>query len=214
MIYANYNGLLYPRRYITWDLETSGLDHKENKILEIGAMKFEDGVMIEQKSWLLNHHIEIPPLITKITTITKSILDDQGMDPSQALNEFLGWFDDFGWANLTHNGFRFDIQFLISAIFKDGVHRIGEVEEIRENLYRNGIDTAALYKGREINVTRHWNENFAQYAARVLDIRAPGVKYNVAHCCKQLGIDTTNTTMHRALGDVHLTNQIYEKLTL
>ncbi len=213
-MYAKHNGLLYPRRFIAWDLETSGLDPVESKILEIGAVKVDNGEIVEQKSWLLNHKITIPPVITKITTITKTLIDTEGVDPSEAVNEFLSWFDTFGWTNLTHNGFRFDIPFLVQAVFTDGIHKMGETDKIKENLYRNGIDTAVLYKAKGINMERYWNENFAQYAARVLDTRAPGVKFNVAHCCKELKIDTANMQMHRALGDIYLTKQIYEKMTL
>jgi len=204
--------MLYPRHYIAWDLETSGLDPASAKILEIGAVRFEDGKVVEQKSWLLNHHIPIPEVITKITTITKAQLDAEGTDPGEAVNEFLSWFDRYGWINLTHNGFRFDIPFLVEAVSHDGLHNIGQVMEIKEKLYRNGVDTAALYKGKVLEIEREWNENFAQYAARVLETKAFGVKYNIAHCCKQLDIDATQVKMHRALGDTMLTNEIYKKL--
>lgn len=204
--------MLYPKRYIAWDLETSGLRPAEDKILEIGAVRFEDGKVVEQKSWLLNHSIAISPVITKINTLTKAQLDVEGVDPAEAVNEFLSWFDRYGWVNLTHNGFRFDIPFLVEAVFMGGQHKIGEVEKIKENLYRNGVDSAALYKAKELGLERNWNENFAQYAARSLDTKMYGLKYNIAHCCKELGIDTANMTMHRALGDIYLTNEIYKKL--
>ena len=206
--------MIYPRQYVAWDLETSGLDPKADRILEIGAVRFEDGNVVEQKSWLLNHHIPIPAVITKITTITKAQLDEEGGDPAEAVNEFLSWFDRYGWQNLTHNGFRFDIPVLVESIAGDGIHKPEEAIAIKELLYRNGVDTAALYKGKELSLERNWNENFAQYAARVLDIKKYGLRYNIAHCCKELGIDTANMKMHRALGDIFLTNEIYKKLTI
>jgi DNA polymerase III epsilon subunit-like protein len=204
--------MLYPRTYIAWDLETSGLDPNDSKILEIGAVLFRDGEVAEQKSWLLNHRIPIPEVITKITTLTKAQLDAEGGDPEESVNEFLSWFDRHGWPNLTHNGFRFDIPFLLQAVKSGGLHTPAQVEEIKERLYRNGVDSAALYKGKELGLERMWNENFAQYAARVLDTKKYGLRYNIAHCCKELGIDTANMKLHRALGDIFLTNEIYKKL--
>ena len=41
---------------------------------------------------------------------------------------------------------------------------------------------------------------------------AKGVKYNVAICCEELGVDRTGITQHRALGDCELTHEIYKKL--
>lgn len=204
--------MLYPRNYIGWDLETSGLDENSCKILEIGAIRFENGLMVEQKSWLLNHQIPIPELITKITTITKEQIDADGVNPTEAVNEFLSWFDMHGWINLTHNGFRFDIKFLLQALRNAGLHKEEDIDKVKENLYRNGVDTAALYKGKELGLERQWNENFAQYAHRTLDTKKYGLKYNIAHCCKVLGIDTESTQLHRALGDIYLTNEIYKKL--
>lgn len=203
--------MIYPKSLIAWDLETSGLDPKDCKILEIGAIRYVEGKEVERKSWLLNHGIAIPALITKITTIDKALIDREGVDPSTALNEFLSWFDKHGWTNLTHNGFRFDIPFMVEAVFHDG-KKIIEVEEIKDRLYRNGVDTASLYKGKELGLDRFWNENFAQYSARVLDVKKYGLKFSISHCCREMGIDAAEHQMHRALGDIHLTHEIYQAL--
>jgi len=195
--------MTYPKNYIAWDLETSGLDPSTDKILEIGAIKIVDGEAVEEKSWLLNHEIDIPEIITEITGITKETIEKDGIDPKVALDEFLEILCSLD-ANLTHNGYRFDIPFLLHGISEDQ-------RSTNESKIVNGcVDSAVLYKARALELEQRWNENFIDFAGRVMDIRAYGVKYNVTHCCNELGIEVSNT--HRALGDIELTNQIYKKL--
>ncbi len=47
----------YPKKYIVWDLETSGLDGTKDKILEIGLMCVEEGNVSVRKNWILNHDL-------------------------------------------------------------------------------------------------------------------------------------------------------------
>ncbi len=210
--------IAYPKTYIAWDLETSGLDPKTCKILEIGAIRVEDGVMLERRSWMLNWGIEIPDVITSLTGITKQEIDAEGRDPKECLMEFIQ-FLQVGTPHLTHNGIRFDIPFLLQAIYQDGrflsnADFFGDQYYLSEKLYSTAIDTAVLVKAKKLNMPRILFENFKQYADRVMAVKAFGVKYNVALCCQEMGIDTSETTMHRALGDVELTHKIYQHLTL
>jgi len=198
--------------YIAWDLETSGLSAERDYILEIGAIEYRAGEKVREKSWLLNHGIEIKPEVSAIHGITKDLIDAEGTDPKAAIDEFLEWFEEPKWANLTHNGFRFDIPFLLEALTKHNTFNHVEREVIKKELYGNGMDSAVLYKARELGLRPTVDETFPWFAKRVLDIRAYGVKYNVGHCCETLGIDRTGIAQHRALADIHLTNEIYRKL--
>lgn len=195
----------YPTSYICWDLETTGFDTKTCKILEIGVVRVVDGVTVEEKSWLLNHPIEVPEKITAINNITTEMIRG-GVDPATAMKEFLEDFVELDEYNLTHNGYRFDIPFLL-----------GQMTEEQKNKYEkklmNGcLDTAALYKGGKLNINRQDSEKFTDFAQRVFNVWSRE-KYNVTHCCNTLGIDISGTQLHRSLGDVYLTNEIYKKLT-
>ena len=202
----------YPSRYIAWDLETDGFNAAlGNHILEIGAALVVDGVITEKKSWLLNHNVEIPAHITAINTITKELLDKEGIDPKQALNEFFAFFK-VGEPHLTHNGIRFDIPFLVeSANVIYGLSAAQKVD-LAARLNATAIDTAVIVKGKKLELEQNWNETFKQYADRVMEIRAAGVKYNVALCCEELEIPTEGVQMHRALGDVELTHEIFKRI--
>ena len=195
--------MIYPRTYTAWDLETTGLSPTENKILEIGVIKVVDAKEVVKKSWLLNHKIEIPEKITEITGITKEIVDKEGVDPVGALKEFLEILGTTP-ANITHNGYKFDIPFLVNAV--------PDRPKLKAFLEAGCVDTAVMYKARKMRMDRMWNENFIDFAKRIMDIKAYGVKFNLALCCTELRVDTTKITAHRALGDVKMTNEVYKKL--
>jgi len=63
---------------VALDLETTWLDNKVDRIIEIWLVKFDKKTfeIIEQKSFLVNPEIEIPALITNITNITNDDVKD------------------------------------------------------------------------------------------------------------------------------------------
>ena len=56
--------------YIALDLETTGLSPEQDRILEIGAVKVQDGQVRETYETLLNPGISISPRIQELTGIT------------------------------------------------------------------------------------------------------------------------------------------------
>ena len=205
------NKIKYPDSYITWDLETTGLDFVNNRIIEIGAITVKNNEIVDERSWLLNYNIEIPDFITNITKITKEIIDSEGQDPVLCINEFLNMLNTSS-SYLAHNGTRFDIPFLIEQATRTLNSSKEYRERISKKLYASSFDTAVLIKAQKLNMQRQWNETFKEFADRVMEIRAFGVKYNVAICCEELGIDKSDVQQHRALGDVKLTHRIYQEL--
>ncbi|MCH7593241.1 MAG: DEAD/DEAH box helicase family protein [Chloroflexi bacterium] len=77
---------------VSLDLETTGLDSRSDKILEIGAVKFRGDVEIERFSALVDPGRDIPPFITDLTGISEK--DLVGAPPIEdvvpRLTEFLG----------------------------------------------------------------------------------------------------------------------------
>jgi DNA polymerase-3 subunit epsilon len=59
-----------PRTYVALDLETTGLNPDKDAIIEVGAVKFRDGEIVEEFTTLVNPGRPIPPEITMITGIT------------------------------------------------------------------------------------------------------------------------------------------------
>ena len=196
--------MTYPDSYVVWDLETTGLNPQKDKILEIGAIKVVNGEKISEHSWILNHKMEIPEVITEITGISKDLVDSEGVEPEFAIDEFRKLFLDMEVPHhVTHNGLNFDIHFLKNTT--------GSMSSL---FLRSAIDTAAIYKGRKLNMQLSDAEPFFRYARRVLDTRAPGVRFSLHVACEESGIDMTGVERHRALGDTILTNEIYKVICL
>lgn len=198
------NNIQYPKNYIVWDFETSGLDPQKNVPIELGFIQVENGQIKNEKTFLLKTpRLKLDKIITDITGITDEMLDKEGVDMVPAITAFEELFHS-NMPHVTHNGLRFDIPFLEYALQLNGVDYDTDFE-------RNAIDTAVIYKAQKLNMPRRFNETFAQWGKRVMDVKAYGVKYNVGICCEELGIEKTD--QHRALADVLLTNEIYKKLT-
>lgn len=106
--------------FILFDLETSGLDRRTDRIIEIGAVKVENGKIVDTFSQLLNPGttqngtpIFISSEITRLTGITNSDLEGQPAEP-RGIGDFLAWA---GGINMLagHNIDTFDIPFLKAA---------------------------------------------------------------------------------------------------
>ena len=55
--------------FVVIDLETTGLDPTENKIIEIGIVRYVNGKEEEKFEQLVNPEVPIPDFITKLTGI-------------------------------------------------------------------------------------------------------------------------------------------------
>lgn len=64
------------RDYVSLDLETTGLDPKKDKIIEIGAVRIRDGVIKEHFSCLLNPGRILSETVTGLTGIKDEELKD------------------------------------------------------------------------------------------------------------------------------------------
>ena len=54
------------REYVTLDLETTGLEPKRDRIIEIGAVKVSNGVVIGEYTTLIDPQLEIPERISSL----------------------------------------------------------------------------------------------------------------------------------------------------
>lgn len=62
------------RDYTVFDLEMTGLAAKDNKIIEIGAVKIRDGEVADTYTTLINPHVRISPVVVGMTGITDRML--------------------------------------------------------------------------------------------------------------------------------------------
>lgn len=195
---------------VIWDLETTGFVAPACKILEIGAFIVLDDDTVETKHWVLDNKVEIPQEIIEITHITPEIIAAEGRDPEECLIEFLRYITR-SEMNVTHNGVKFDIPFLLGTVADVLKYTPEQIKDLREFLMLTAFDTAAMFKGQQMGLSQRADENFGEFAERVMSQRVFGLKFNLGICCDHYGIDRSNIIQHRALGDVELTHALFNK---
>ena len=67
---------LHLDKFIALDFETTGLDFDSDRIIEVAAILFIDGVPSKTYNTLVNPGIPIPKLIEQITGITNDMVVD------------------------------------------------------------------------------------------------------------------------------------------
>ena len=103
-----------PDDYVVFDIETSGLNPKKDKIIEIGAIKYKDNKKIDEFSYLIDPEIKLNQIITDVTGITDD--DLKGKDKIDVvLPKFLDFIEDY--TIIGHN-VKFDYDFIEANITK------------------------------------------------------------------------------------------------
>ena len=94
--------------YVVFDLETTGFSPIKDKIIEIGAVKVENGVITDHFSTFVNPKVPIPFQITQLTSITDQMVMDSP-DIETILPQFLAFVGD---AVLVAHNASFDVGFI------------------------------------------------------------------------------------------------------
>ena len=126
--------------YVVLDVETTGLNTFTDEIIEIGAVRFENGVEVAEFSELINPGRPLPDKIVEITGITSAMLRDQ-----RTLKEAMPDFARFcqGAVLVAHNA-SFDL-----AFFRRAFKLIDEPFEFTT------LDTLALARNQYPNFKSH-----------------------------------------------------------
>lgn len=103
----------YRPDYVVFDLETTGLSHETDKIIEISAVRVRKGKVRESFSTLVNPGRKIPAAASKVNGITDEMVADAPMIKS-ALEEFLLFIEQD--ILVGHNIHSFDMKFLNHAM--------------------------------------------------------------------------------------------------
>lgn len=115
--------------YVCVDLETTGLDPKRDRIIEIGAVKVRNGVKEGEFSALIHPGRELKKEITELTGIrTEDLVDAPGIE--EVLPDFLLFSEDLP---ILGHAVLFDFSFLKRAAVNMG-----------KGYERNGVDTLQI----------------------------------------------------------------------
>lgn len=77
-------------RFVSIDLETTGTDPRNDRIIEIGIVIFENGVAIDRWQKLVNPERELPAVVTEVTGIKPEDLEGKPK-LADVVDEMLGW---------------------------------------------------------------------------------------------------------------------------
>ena len=105
---VNEKGQRLDGTFVVFDLETTGFSAIRDKIIEIGAVKVENGEITDRFSAFVNPKIPIPFEITRLTSITDQMVLD-APDIETVLPQFLEFVGD---AVLVAHNASFDVGFL------------------------------------------------------------------------------------------------------
>lgn len=104
-------------KYVVFDIETTGFSPVTNRIIEIGAVKVENGEITEGFSTFVNPQVPIPFHIEKLTSINDSMVMDA--DPIEVvLPRFLEFVGD---AILVAHNANFDVSFIKENAKRQGI---------------------------------------------------------------------------------------------
>ncbi len=108
---ARYNRRMLPSKLAIVDLETTGITATGDRITEIGIVRVENGVVVEEWQSLVNPQCSIPAEIQALTGITNAMVADAPTF-AQLAREILARLD--GCVFVAHNA-RFDYGFIKNA---------------------------------------------------------------------------------------------------
>ena len=168
--------------YVIYDTETTGLDALNNDVIEIGAFKIKNGIVVEKFSSFCKPKMAIPKFITEINGITDEMVAD-AEPPAVVIPEFKAFCEDLPL--LAYN-LPFDFKFVCA------------VDDFTEPSDRYGLDVLTMARqilgGKTVN---HKLGTVADY-----------FHINIQIATK----DNHNRNYHSALYDAMVTKRVYEEL--
>ena len=147
---SNSRGQSLDDTYVVFDIETTGFSMERCKIIEIGAVKIENGKITDRFSEFIDPEMPIPPHITELTSITDSDVRGRG-NYEYWIPRFLDFVKD---APVVGHNAHFDVGFirhyaaLLGMDFDPTVvDTVGLSHMMLKNLYRNKLDNVAKELG-------------------------------------------------------------------
>lgn len=175
--------------FVVFDTETTGLYPWADRIIEIGAVRFRDGVPVDRFHSMVDPGIHIPEAVTQINHIT-----DEMVSGASPIEDVLPAFEDFvGDDVLVGQNIDFDLRFIKAA---------GSKLPDQEHMY---IDTAELSQQMVKGPDRVYDKDTGRW--RIDYTSQYEVKgHNLGFMCEFYGID--HGTLHRADEDALATGKL------
>ena len=167
--------------FVVYDTETTGFNAASgDQMIEIGAVKIQNGTIIDRFDEFINPGRHIPDKITELTEITDEMVKDAGSE-EEVTKRFLEWTGDSPM--VAHNA-KFDISFIENAMRK---YNLGEFTN-------TVIDTLELSRALDQGFARHslsalvkrYNVPFDEESHHRADYDAEGTALVFYKMCQKL----------------------------
>lgn len=136
------------KTYISFDLETTGLNEKKDSIIEIGAVKVKDGKVIDRFARFLKPSVPISSAITNLTGITNDMVKNAG-DTKTTIQDFVRFCD--GYSLVGHN-IQFDYKFMKTyavhyglSFEKEGIDTLKIARKVHKDLESRSLESLCSY---------------------------------------------------------------------
>ena len=139
-----------PKKYVILDVETTGLSHLSDEIIEMAAIKIVNGKLEKEIQTLVQCEKTIPDNIVQLTGITQEEIKQKGISLYSALQKILSFVD--GEIIVCHN-VAFDLGFIQSACKKVQL-------PLPKNAY---IDTRSLARIKLKGIADYQLKTIAEY---------------------------------------------------
>lgn len=104
---------MFEKDFVIVDLETTGLSPVKNEIIEIGAIKVENGQVVDTMDIFVKPKTPVSYFITNLTGITNEMLKS-GYDIEEGMKKFIEFS---GNSTLIAHNAKFDISFLKNNMY-------------------------------------------------------------------------------------------------
>lgn len=158
--------------FIVFDLETTGLNRREDRIIEIGAVKVVDGEAVSTFDVLINPgrkengvKISIPSKVVSLTGITNEMVADRASE-EEGLKSFFDWMGDIQFV-VGHNIAAFDIPFVKSACRRNAIDCPFEkqVDTLKYAKTLNLVKTGVIENNKQETLAKHVNFSYNAHRA-------------------------------------------------
>ncbi len=163
---------------VAFDLETTGLSNRTCKIIEIGAVKINDGEIIDRMDIFVDPECPIPEEITALTSITDEMVKGAPKE-REAVEQFLAFAGDR--MLIAHNA-SFDAGFIRVAAERHGLpfentflDTVGLSKYVNPELKNHKLDTIVNHYGIG-DFHHHRASDDAEVLARIFSIMLDRLK--------------------------------------
>ena len=180
--------------FVIFDIETTGLSAKNDRITEIGALKVVDGEVVDEFSQLVNPKRPIPEFITNLTGITDEMVKDKPTIDI-VIKDFENFISDS--ILVAHNA-NFDIGFI-----RENLSKIGK------ELDAPVIDTLELARSVFPRLKNHKLDTLAKHLSVSLDNHHRAV--DDAKATTEIFLKILELTNIKGLEDIETINRLSQE---